>query len=94
MDPRPGPCRKAPGDIVGVGIHTGNALRGYELGVLARARGATVIFGGVHATLYPDEALSLGGAHAVVKATATSPGQSCLKPQSAACCSQSMRRGA
>ena len=29
--------------------------------------GAVVIFGGVHATLYPEEALSLGGAHAVVK---------------------------
>ena len=56
-----------PGDVVGVGIHTGNALRGYELGKLARARGATVIFGGVHATLYPDEALSLGEPHAVVK---------------------------
>ena len=56
-----------PGDIVGIGIHTGNALRGYELGTRVRARGATVIFGGVHATLYPDEALSLGGAHAVVK---------------------------
>ena len=56
-----------PGDVVGVGIHTGNALRGYELGTLARARGAVVIFGGIHATLYPDEALSLGGAHAVVK---------------------------
>jgi radical SAM superfamily enzyme YgiQ (UPF0313 family) len=55
------------GDVVGVGIHTGNALRGYEIGTLARARGAVVIFGGVHATLYPDEALSLGGAHAVVK---------------------------
>jgi hypothetical protein len=56
-----------PGDVVGVGIHTGNALRGYEIGTLVRARGATVVFGGVHATLYPDEALSLGGAHAVVK---------------------------
>ena len=56
-----------PGDVVGLGIHTGNALRGYELGTLARARGAVVIFGGVHATLYPEEALSLGGAHAVVK---------------------------
>jgi radical SAM superfamily enzyme YgiQ (UPF0313 family) len=55
-----------PGDVVGVGIHTGNALRGYELGKLARARGATVIFGGVHATLYPDEAHELGGAHSVV----------------------------
>ncbi|MFN2447323.1 MAG: radical SAM protein [Vicinamibacterales bacterium] len=56
-----------PGDVVGVGIHTGNALRGYEIGTLARARGAVVVFGGIHATLYPDEAHNLGGAHAVVK---------------------------
>ncbi|MEO8501951.1 MAG: radical SAM protein, partial [Vicinamibacteria bacterium] len=56
-----------PGDIIGIGIHTGNALRGYELGKLVRARGAIVIFGGIHATLYPDEARELGGAHAVVK---------------------------
>jgi radical SAM superfamily enzyme YgiQ (UPF0313 family) len=56
-----------PGDVVGIGIHSGNALRGYEIGTLARARGATVVFGGIHATLYPDEPLTLGGAHAVVK---------------------------
>ena len=31
-----------PGDVVGVGIHTGNALRGYELGTLARARDAAI----------------------------------------------------
>src|SRR5918993_3488203 len=55
------------GDIVGVGIHTGNALRGYEIGTAARAAGAWVVFGGIHATLYPDEARDLGGAHAVVK---------------------------
>ena len=54
------------GDIVGVSIHTGNALRGYEIGREARARGATVVFGGIHATLFPDEALEEGGAHAVV----------------------------
>ncbi|MBM3777722.1 MAG: B12-binding domain-containing radical SAM protein [Acidimicrobiia bacterium] len=54
-----------PGDVVGIGIHTGNALRGYEVGRAARARGATVIFGGIHATLYPDEPHELGGAHAV-----------------------------
>ena len=54
------------GDIVGIGIHTGNALRGYEIGTNARARGATVVFGGIHATLYPNEARELGGAHAVV----------------------------
>lgn len=33
------------GDIVGIGIHTGNALRGYALGRLAKRRGAFVIFG-------------------------------------------------
>jgi radical SAM superfamily enzyme YgiQ (UPF0313 family) len=56
-----------PGDAVGIGIHTANALRGYEIGNLARERGAYVIFGGIHATLYPQEAIDLGGAHAVVK---------------------------
>ena len=55
------------GDIVGIGIHTGNALRGYEVGRLCRERGAYVVYGGIHATLYPDEALERGGAHAAVK---------------------------
>jgi radical SAM superfamily enzyme YgiQ (UPF0313 family) len=55
------------GDVVGIGIHTGNALRGYEIGTLARARGATVVYGGIHATLFPEEARDLGGAHIVVK---------------------------
>ena len=55
------------GDVVGIGIHTGNALRGYEVGRIARERGAWVVFGGIHATLYPEEPHSLGGAHAVVK---------------------------
>ncbi len=57
----------APGDVVGIGIHTGNALRGYEVGRQARARGAWVVFGGIHATLYPQEAHTHGGAHAVVR---------------------------
>ena len=52
-----------PGDIVGISIHTGNALRGYEVGKIARERGAYVIFGGIHATLYPEEALGVGCAH-------------------------------
>lgn len=55
-----------PGDIVGIGIHTSNALRGYAVGRAAREAGAYVVFGGIHATLYPDEARTLGGAHAVV----------------------------
>ena len=61
------PASIAPGDIVGIGIHTGNALRGYEVGRIARERGAVVVYGGIHATLYPEEALDLGGAHAVVR---------------------------
>jgi radical SAM superfamily enzyme YgiQ (UPF0313 family) len=55
------------GDVVGIGIHTGNALRGYEVGRQARERGAWVVFGGIHATLFPDEVLQMGSAHAVVK---------------------------
>jgi radical SAM superfamily enzyme YgiQ (UPF0313 family) len=59
--------RVSAGDVVGIGIHTSNALRGYEVGREARKRGAHVVFGGIHATLYPDESHQLGGAHAVVK---------------------------
>jgi radical SAM superfamily enzyme YgiQ (UPF0313 family) len=56
-----------PGDVVGVGIHTANAYRGFEVGQMVRQRGAWVVYGGIHATLYPEEAHELGAAHAVVK---------------------------
>ncbi len=55
-----------PGDIVGISVHTGNALRGYQVGRMARGRGATVIYGGIHATLFPEETFERGQAHAVV----------------------------
>jgi radical SAM superfamily enzyme YgiQ (UPF0313 family) len=55
-----------PGDIVGISVHTGNALRGYEVGRMARSQGAWVVYGGIHATLFPEEALERGQAHAVV----------------------------
>ncbi|HUX44771.1 MAG TPA: radical SAM protein [Terracidiphilus sp.] len=55
-----------PGDVVGIGIHTGNALRGYQLGCIARERGALVVFGGIHATLFPEESFERGAAHSVV----------------------------
>ena len=57
----------APGDVVGIGIHTGNALRGYQLGQELRKRGAWVVYGGIHATLFPEEAVTHGAAHAVVR---------------------------
>ena len=34
------PTDVSPGDVVGIGIHTGNALHGYAIGQRARARGA------------------------------------------------------
>jgi radical SAM superfamily enzyme YgiQ (UPF0313 family) len=61
------PADFSPGDVVGIGIHTGNALRGYAIGRLARERGAWVVFGGIHATLFTEEARELGAAHAVVR---------------------------
>src|SRR6478752_10400520 len=57
----------ATGDVVGIGIHTGNARRGYEIGKEARARGAWVVYGGIHGTLFPEEVLEYGSAHSVVK---------------------------
>lgn len=55
------------GDVVGISVHTGNALRGYEVGRLARDRGAIVVYGGIHATLFPEEPFERGHAVAVVK---------------------------
>jgi len=43
------------GDVIGIGIHTANALRGYEIGRQARARGAYVVFGGIHALFIPKK---------------------------------------
>jgi radical SAM superfamily enzyme YgiQ (UPF0313 family) len=60
------PDEVRPGDIVGVGIHTGNCRPGYRVVREAKKRGATVIAGGVHPTIFPDEPLSMG-ADAVVK---------------------------
>jgi radical SAM superfamily enzyme YgiQ (UPF0313 family) len=54
-----------PGDIVGVGITSGTCLAGYRVVREAKSKGATVIVGGIHATLFPDEPLEMG-ADAVV----------------------------
>ncbi len=54
-----------PGDIVGIGISTGNCQAGYRVLSEAKAKGATVIVGGIHATIFPDEPLEFG-ADAVV----------------------------
>ena len=55
------------GDVVGISVHTGNALRGYQVGKIAHERGATVVYGGIHATLFPEEPFERGFADHVVK---------------------------
>jgi len=60
------PDEIGPGDIVGVGIHTGNCRPGYRVVREAKKRGATVIVGGIHPTIFPYEPLQ-AGADAVVK---------------------------
>src|SRR5262249_47975822 len=54
-----------PGDIVGIGISSGNCLPGYRALREAKAKGATVVMGGIHTTIFPDEPLKMG-ADAVV----------------------------
>jgi radical SAM superfamily enzyme YgiQ (UPF0313 family) len=54
-----------PGDVVGLGINSRNCVAGYRVLQKAKARGATVIVGGIHATILPDEPLEMG-ADAVV----------------------------
>jgi len=43
-------------DLVGITAITGTALRAYRIADELRAKGHTVVLGGVHATLLPDEA--------------------------------------
>jgi radical SAM superfamily enzyme YgiQ (UPF0313 family) len=53
------------GDLVGIGITSGNCRRGYQILEEAKRRGATVVMGGIHATIFPQEPLEMG-ADAVV----------------------------
>ena len=56
----------APGDVVGIGIHSGNCRSAYRIIREAKQRGAIVIAGGIHPTLFPEEPLEMG-ADAVVQ---------------------------
>ena len=48
------------GDLVGISIHTFNAIHGYALAKRVRERGATVVFGGPHSSIFPEETLRHG----------------------------------
>ena len=82
-----------PGDVVGIGIHTGNALRGYEIGT---AREGARRDGGLrrhprHAVSRKRRTSSAARTRSS-RATATWPGRSCSATRRAARCSRSTRR--
>ena len=54
-----------PGDIVGISISSGNCMPGYRVLREAKSKGATVVMGGIHTTIFPHEPLRMG-ADAVV----------------------------
>jgi radical SAM superfamily enzyme YgiQ (UPF0313 family) len=45
-------------DLVGISAITGTAPRAYEIAARLRSRGVTVVIGGVHPTLMPEEAMA------------------------------------
>ncbi|MGW8272611.1 MAG: B12-binding domain-containing radical SAM protein [Thermodesulfovibrionales bacterium] len=46
-----------PADLVGLSVNTTNALRAYEIAADFRRRGATVVMGGIHPSVLPEESL-------------------------------------
>lgn len=60
-------------DVVGMTVITGTAPRAYELAARYRERGATVVLGGPHVTLVPDDALPHADAIVVGYAEETWP---------------------
>ena len=49
-------------DVIGISIMTQTSIRGYQIANEFRKRGKIVVFGGIHATSMPDEAIRFGNA--------------------------------
>src|ERR1700683_48108 len=62
-----------PADLIGLTVITGSAARAYELAARYRARGITVVLGGPHITLMPEEAQQQADAICVGYAEETWP---------------------
>lgn len=50
------------GDLVGLSVSTSNVVYAYEMAEELKRRGATVVFGGPHASIFPEEVLEHGDA--------------------------------
>ena len=60
-------------DLVGITVMTDLALRAYKIAESYRARGVKVVMGGIHPTIFPDEALKHSDAVVVGEGEATWP---------------------
>jgi radical SAM superfamily enzyme YgiQ (UPF0313 family) len=49
-------------DVIGISIMTQTCIRGYQVASEFKKRGKIVVFGGIHATAMPDEAIRFGNA--------------------------------
>lgn len=49
-------------DLVGISIMTATAKRGYHLAKVFKEKGSKVVFGGIHASVMPEEAINYGDA--------------------------------
>jgi radical SAM superfamily enzyme YgiQ (UPF0313 family) len=73
-------------DVVGISIMTQTCIRGYQVANEFRKRGKIVVFGGIHATAMPDEAIRFGNAVVIGEAEGLwdkvldDIKQHCLKP--------------
>ena len=60
-------------DLVGISIMTATAKRGYHLANMFREKGSRIVFGGIHASVMPEEAINHGDAVVIGEAEGSWP---------------------
>ena len=60
-------------DLVGISIMTATAKRGYQLAQIFKAQGSKVVFGGIHASVMPEEAINYADAVVIGEAEGSWP---------------------
>jgi radical SAM superfamily enzyme YgiQ (UPF0313 family) len=60
-------------DLVGISIMTATAKRGYHLARMFKEKGSKVVFGGIHASVMPEEAINYGDAVVIGEAESSWP---------------------
>jgi len=60
-------------DLVGISTMTATAKRGYHLARIFKEKGSKVVFGGIHASVMPEEAINYGDAVVIGEAESSWP---------------------